>query len=112
MGFRCLSLDEEGMGISLGTRGQVSRLERYDTKNWECERGAMADNRFGVFVLAYHLGVTAVRAITNAFNCGEDLSSSLVVKEICAAVNTDSPGNLPSVLVSIRAGIPNRIKDN
>lgn len=78
----------------------------------ECERGVMADNRFGVFVLAYHLGVTAVRAITNAFNCGEDLCSSLVVKEICAAVNTDSPGNLPSVLVSIRAGIPNRIKDN
>jgi hypothetical protein len=65
-----------------------------------------------VFLLAYHLGVTAVRAITNAFNCGEDLSSSLVVKEICAAVNTDSPGNLPSVLVNIRAGIPYRIKDN
>jgi len=51
-------------------------------------------------VTAYHLGVVAVRAITNAFNCGEDLSSSLVVKEICAAVDTDSPGNLTSVLVS------------
>lgn len=77
-----------------------------------CGRGVMADNRFGMFGIAYHLGVTAVRAITNAFNCGEDLSSSMVVKEICAAVNTDSPGNLPSVLVSIRAGIPKRIKDN
>jgi hypothetical protein len=49
---------------------------------------------------AYHLGVVAVRAITNAFNCGEDLSSSLVAKEICAVVGTDSPGNLTSVLVS------------
>jgi hypothetical protein len=51
-------------------------------------------------VLAYHLGVTAVRIITNAANCQVDTSQSEVVRKICETVGTDCASNLPAILVS------------
>ncbi|KAG7532254.1 hypothetical protein FFLO_03722 [Filobasidium floriforme] len=87
-----------GICVVAGTGSVISGVINEDGVPVPFARRGGHGHIFGDEGSAYHLGVTAVRAITNAFNCGEDLSSSLVVKEICAAVNTDSPGNLPSVL--------------
>jgi len=49
---------------------------------------------------AYHLGVTAVRAMANAANCNVDTSQSEAVRRVCETVGADSPSHLPAILVS------------